>query len=176
MIKLKTRFGDVHFAVSDEGLAQVLLPGQKPCCVQPLKGALAKRVAKELSDYFAGKLKRFTIPLDISGATPFGQRVLRECFAIPYGTYVSYGDLAKMAGSPKAARAVGRVMATNPIPIVIPCHRVVGSDGGLHGYGGGLDMKQALLVLEGIAASRGNKGPKSSRASALKSRRQVRRG
>ena len=164
MIGLKTRFGEIHFEVSERGLARLELPATfhrgkdssptTPCPASKPKTAMEKRVARELTGYFAGKLKRFTFPIDISGVSEFGQKVLQACFAIPYGAFVSYGDLARMAGRPRAARAVGRLMATNPIAVVIPCHRVVGSTGGLCGYGGGLDMKKALLEHEGAGEAR----------------------
>jgi len=86
---------------------------------------------------------------DWTGITPFRRAVLEECARIPPGETRSYGWLAEQVGHPRAARAVGRVMATNPWPLFVPCHRVVGSDGSLHGYGGGLPMKDALLRAEG---------------------------
>jgi methylated-DNA-[protein]-cysteine S-methyltransferase len=89
------------------------------------------------------------VAFDWSGITPFRRQVLEECARIPAGKTISYGELAEKVGKPRAARAVGRVMATNPWPLFFPCHRVVGSDGSLHGYGGGLPMKEALLRAEG---------------------------
>ncbi|MCI0814531.1 MAG: MGMT family protein [Chloroflexi bacterium] len=89
------------------------------------------------------------VRLDWTGITPFRRAVLEECARIPAGETRSYGWLAEQVGHPRAARAVGRVMATNPWPLFVPCHRVVGSDGSLHGYGGGLPMKDALLRAEG---------------------------
>jgi methylated-DNA-[protein]-cysteine S-methyltransferase len=108
-----------------------------------------------LSGYFAGKVKRFSVPLDIGNVTPFTRKVLQACYRIPFGKVVTYGELARMAGRPKASRAVGQVMAHNRIAIVIPCHRVVGSDKGLHGFGGGLEMKRRLLELEGVKVRNG---------------------
>jgi len=89
------------------------------------------------------------VRFDWTGITPFRRAVLEECARIPSGEVRSYGWLAEQVGHPRAARAVGRVMATNPWPLFVPCHRVVGSDGSLHGYGGGLPMKDALLRAEG---------------------------
>jgi O-6-methylguanine DNA methyltransferase len=108
-----------------------------------------KAIARQIHDYFEGKRIRFDVPLDLGGLAPFHRKVLLRCFAIPYGETRTYGALAKEAGSPGAFRAVGHAMATNPIAIVIPCHRVVGSDGSLRGFGGGLPMKERLLRMEG---------------------------
>ena len=91
------------------------------------------------------------MPIDWRAMQPYQEKVLRACYAIPYGQTWTYGDLARQTGSPGSARAVGGIMASNPISIVIPCHRVVGSDGKLHGYGspGGVEDKAQLLALEG---------------------------
>jgi methylated-DNA-[protein]-cysteine S-methyltransferase len=108
-------------------------------------------IAKQLTEYFAGRRERFDLDLDISHVTPFRREVLRATHAIPRGHVVTYGELARRVGRPAAFRAVGHTMATNPIPIIIPCHRVLGSNGSLTGFGGGLDMKRRLLALEGAA-------------------------
>ena len=110
------------------------------------------RLTRQLDAYFAGKLRQFTIPLDLRG-TSFQRQVWDLLCAIPWGETRSYGQIAKTLGRPKAARAVGRAVGTNPVSIVVPCHRVIGSDGGLTGYGGGLDRKVALLQLEGLAVT-----------------------
>ncbi|MFE7119255.1 methylated-DNA--[protein]-cysteine S-methyltransferase, partial [Streptomyces sp. NPDC057654] len=105
----------------------------------------------QLVAYFDGRLRTFTVPLDWSLATGFNRRVLRALAAhVPYGTVVGYQDLARRVGEPGAARAVGTAMGANPLPVVVPCHRVIGSDGGLGGFGGGLEVKRALLALEGV--------------------------
>jgi methylated-DNA-[protein]-cysteine S-methyltransferase len=106
------------------------------------------RLISQLDAYFAGKLREFKIPLDLRG-TSFQRRVWELLCDIPWGETRSYGQIAKALGQPKAARAVGRAVGTNPVSIVVPCHRVIGSDGTLTGYGGGLDRKEALLKLEG---------------------------
>jgi len=106
-------------------------------------------VREELDAYFAGELQKFTVPLDLRG-TPFQRRVWDVLNTIPWGKTLSYGQVAARLGRPQAARAVGRAVGTNPVAIVVPCHRVIGSDGSLTGYGGGLDKKKALLRLEGI--------------------------
>jgi methylated-DNA-[protein]-cysteine S-methyltransferase len=102
---------------------------------------------EQLTAYFAGKLKRFEIPLGPAG-TPFQQRVWTELQRIPYGKTISYGELANRIGNSKASRAVGLANGSNPISIIIPCHRVIGSNGKLVGYGGGLDTKRRLLDFE----------------------------
>lgn len=102
---------------------------------------------QQLEEYFAGDRKDFDLPLKIEG-TEFQVSVLKALQEIPYGQTVSYGEIAKRIGRPKAVRAVGAANGRNPIPIVVPCHRVIGSSGDLTGFGGGLDTKEALLRLE----------------------------
>jgi methylated-DNA-[protein]-cysteine S-methyltransferase len=108
---------------------------------------LLKEAARQLEGYFAGELKEFTLPLSPEG-TEFMKRVWAALCDIPYGKTASYKDIAEKIGAPKAARAVGLANNRNPIPVIIPCHRVIGADGSLTGYAGGLDMKQKLLDLE----------------------------
>lgn len=115
---------------------------------EPVSSAEADKLSESISAIVAGR-KSSDLPVDLSGITPFRRAVLEECRRIPAGETRSYGWLAAKVGRPGAARAVGRVMATNPVPLVIPCHRVVGSTGGLHGFGGGLEMKETLLRNEG---------------------------
>jgi len=107
---------------------------------------------KQLEQYFAGERQEFELRLAPEG-TPFQQRVWQELARIPYGETISYGELAKRVGNPAASRAVGAANGQNPIPIVLPCHRVIGSNGKLVGFGGGLDIKQALLETECRVAS-----------------------
>jgi methylated-DNA-[protein]-cysteine S-methyltransferase len=106
-------------------------------------------VRRELDQYFEGNRREFDLPLDLRVA-PFHEDVLRELARVPYGQTDTYGHLAALVGRPKAARAVGTVMNRNPIPIVLPCHRIVGATGALTGYAGGLDTKRRLLALEGV--------------------------
>ena len=105
------------------------------------------RAASELEQYFAGTLRDFTVPVKLHG-TPFQLAVWQELLKIPYGETRSYKDIACAIGKPKATRAVGGANHNNPISIIVPCHRVIASDGSLGGYGGGLDIKQRLLELE----------------------------
>jgi methylated-DNA-[protein]-cysteine S-methyltransferase len=107
-------------------------------------------VRRELDEYFAGRRRRFGLDLDWQLTAGFVQRVLRETARIPFGETRTYGEMAASAGSPKAFRAAGSALGANPIPIVVPCHRVLRSGGGLGGYGGGLEVKQELLTLEGV--------------------------
>jgi len=109
--------------------------------------AVFREATTQLTGYFAAQLRVFDLPLAPKG-TPFQQLVWEELLKIPYGETISYGDLAQRIGNPKASRAVGLANGSNPIPIIIPCHRVIGSNGKLTGYGGGLPIKEKLLALE----------------------------
>ncbi len=102
----------------------------------------------QLLEYFSGKRRAFNLPLDLRG-TAFQLAVWKELLNVQYGKTVSYGELALWIGKPKAARAVGAAVGANPIPIIIPCHRVIGKNGGLVGFGGGLELKRRLLAIEG---------------------------
>ncbi len=111
------------------------------------------RVIAELDAYFAGDLHEFTVLFDLRG-TEFQRRVWEFLLNIPYGETRSYRQVASALGRPKASRAVGQAVGTNPVAIIVPCHRVIGSSGGLVGYGGGLHRKQALLELEAESSTR----------------------
>jgi methylated-DNA-[protein]-cysteine S-methyltransferase len=104
---------------------------------------------RQLDEYFEHSRREFELEIDLRLSAAFSRRVLQELARVPYGETTTYGDLAARAARPRAARAVGTVMNRNPLPIVLPCHRVVGRSGSLTGYGGGLDRKEALLRLEG---------------------------
>jgi len=152
--------GLLRLAATEKGLCRIAFGGDEGSFLawlahyaggapRPGLGPLAEAMA-QLREYFSRLRRRFEIPLDLRG-TPFQQAVWREVAAIPYGTTVTYGEIARRLGrGPSAARAVGRAVGANPVPIVVPCHRVVGTDGSLVGYGGGLEIKTALLRLEGI--------------------------
>jgi methylated-DNA-[protein]-cysteine S-methyltransferase len=107
-------------------------------------------VRRELDEYFEGRRHDFDLPIDWSLASQFGRRILKAAAAIPFGQVSTYGKVAAQAGNPKASRAAGRALGANPIPIVVPCHRVIGSSGQLTGYTGGLHRKVALLQIEGV--------------------------
>jgi methylated-DNA-[protein]-cysteine S-methyltransferase len=107
-------------------------------------------IERQLEEYFAGTRTRFDVPVDLRSVTPFRRRVLEELRLVPFGATVSYADLAVAVGSPGAVRAVGSACATNPVPVIVPCHRVLRSDGLIGGYLGGVAAKEALLRLEGV--------------------------
>ena len=111
-------------------------------------------LARELDQYFSGKRKTFDVDVDLSGLTPFQSRVLVATARIPFGEVTTYGTIAKRAGNANASRAAGGALNSNPIPIVVPCHRVVGANGALVGYAGGLGTKERLLAIEGADVSR----------------------
>jgi len=148
---LSSPVGDILVAQSAKGLKSIrFTKGTKP---EPPDGQwkfekkLEGDAVRQLKEYFNGELKNFTLPLDLE-ATPFQLKVWRALQKIPYGETLSYGELAKWIGQPKAIRAVGGANGKNRIPIVIPCHRVIGSDGSLTGFGSGLHIKSALLEHE----------------------------
>jgi methylated-DNA-[protein]-cysteine S-methyltransferase len=146
--------GDLRVAVTDRGLARVSFWEEgweetlaRVYGVRVLQSP-ADDVRRELDEYFEGRRTTFDLPLDLR-VPAFHEEVLRELALVPYGQTETYGRLAAKVGRPRAARAVGTVMNRNPIPIVLPCHRIVGANGSLTGYGGGLDRKRQLLQLEG---------------------------
>lgn len=148
---LATPIGDLLIAGDDDALCVIGFPEgsmrrePEPQWVYNKKPFDA--ACRQLTAYFAGTLKEFDLTLR-PGGTEFQLQVLDELLKIPYGTTTSYGEIAKRIGRPRAVRAVGRANGRNPIPIVIPCHRVIGSTGRLVGFGGGLPTKEALLRLE----------------------------
>ena len=123
-------------------------------CRLEWRPAALKPLARALQSYFGGELRRFDLATDPRGSE-FQRRVWKELARIPYGSMVSYAQLAERIGRPGAARAVGRANATNPVAVVVPCHRVVGADGSLTGYAGGIERKRALLELEGALVPSG---------------------
>ena len=146
--------GDLHVATTQRGLCRISYWGDgwedelaRQFGVRVLRSPLDD-VRRELDEYFEGKRRTFDLPIDLRVA-PFHADVLRELALVPYGRTETYGALARKVGRPNAARAVGTVMNRNPIPIVLPCHRILGANGSLTGYAGGLHVKRALLELEG---------------------------
>jgi methylated-DNA-[protein]-cysteine S-methyltransferase len=154
-----TPVGRLLIAVTDRGVCEIHYdadPGAEAERLARLFGPRVLRspqptneVRRQLDEYFAGKRREFDLEVDLRPAREFGRSVLEQLARVPYGELTTYGTLAARAGRPRAARAVGTVMNRNPIPIVLPCHRVVGSTGSLVGYAGGLDRKRTLLELEG---------------------------
>jgi methylated-DNA-[protein]-cysteine S-methyltransferase len=148
---LESPIGKLLLAGGANGLQQIIFSTDgRPAAPNPEwiedSSALADAV-RQLKAYFAGELENFDLSLSPQG-TSFQQRVWSELQKIPYGKTISYGELARRIGNPKASRAVGLANGSNPISIVIPCHRVIGSNGKLTGYGGGLPIKEKLLALE----------------------------
>lgn len=151
MYSYRSPLGPLRLVGDEDGLTHLLIaPQSAPEGAVQGETPLLRRAARELDEYFARKRKSFTIALSPQG-TPFQQTVWAALRTIPYGQTVSYIDVAKMIGRPSASRAVGGANGKNPIPILIPCHRVVAADGSLGGYSLGLEMKRRLLELEGGA-------------------------
>jgi methylated-DNA-[protein]-cysteine S-methyltransferase len=121
-----------------------------------------QNVVRQLQEYFAGRRRSFEVPLEITG-TPFQRAVWQELAQIPYGASTSYGEIARRIGHPLASRAVGRANGANPWPIIVPCHRVIGANRSLTGFGGGLAIKRRLLLLEAEADGRGLLSPPEGR-------------
>ena len=147
--------GKLRLIASDKGLVAIDVRNVKTSNDQ-VKNAAAQKILsatkKQLEQYFAGKRTAFDIPLDLEG-TDFQQLAWRALCRIPFGKTISYGDQAKNIKKPKAFRAVGSANGKNPIPIIVPCHRVVAGDGSLGGYSLGLKMKKQLLALEGVSVA-----------------------
>jgi methylated-DNA-[protein]-cysteine S-methyltransferase len=145
--------GDLVVVASPNGIVAILWPDDRPVRAgmtgTPLPGEseLLDLAEAQLAEYFAGERTTFDLPLDLRG-TEFQQAVWEELRTVPYGTTVGYGELAAAIGRPTAARAVGAAVGRNPVSIVVPCHRVIGADGSLTGFAGGLDAKHTLLRLE----------------------------
>ncbi|MCP4143086.1 MAG: methylated-DNA--[protein]-cysteine S-methyltransferase [Chloroflexi bacterium] len=154
-----TPIGDIWVACSERGLVAVDWEQSESAFVKNLSRRIKTPLENnprrlthtdsQLREYLAGERKRFTVAIDWSMMRSFQREALLATFAIPYGQTSTYGEIAMQIGRPRSARAVGRAEATNPMPLVIPCHRVLGSDGKLRGYGGGLNIKKWLLRLEG---------------------------
>jgi O-6-methylguanine DNA methyltransferase len=156
---MQSPLGPLLLAATEHGLCGIYFQGKRPDTENPhtrknevwIESEEALRPYRlELEAYFRGDLKEFTCSLDLRG-TEFQKRCWEALRKIPYGTICSYGDIARIVGSPKASRAVGQANHNNPVPIIVPCHRVIGSNGTLTGYGGGLSVKEKLLQLEGVA-------------------------
>jgi methylated-DNA-[protein]-cysteine S-methyltransferase len=150
LLLMATPKGLVRIAFEDENRDEVL--GEVAMQLSPRILEAPRRldpVRRELDRYFAGELQDFEVPLDWSLVGDFARKVLRRTARIPYGSVASYGEVALEVGTPRGARAVGNALGSNPIPVVVPCHRVVRTGGAIGGYGGGLPRKRWLLALEG---------------------------
>lgn len=145
----ETAIGTIQLEATDAAITKLLF-GTQPTAATKTETPLIKTAHRQLAEYLAGSRRVFDLPLSPQG-TPFQKTVWAQLLKIPYGETASYGEIARMAGNPKACRAVGMANNRNPISIFIPCHRVIGADGSLTGYGGGLEIKRFLLELEGAA-------------------------
>jgi len=154
-----TPVGRLLIAVTEHGVCEIHYDADPEAEAERLARLFGSRVLRsprptdearrQLDEYFAGTRHGFDLEVDLRPAREFGRAVLEELARVSYGELTTYGTLASRAGRPRAARAVGTVMNRNPLPIVLPCHRVIGANGKLVGYGGGLERKEALLRLEG---------------------------
>jgi methylated-DNA-[protein]-cysteine S-methyltransferase len=153
----KSAQGNLYLAATPQGLAGMWFTDQRHLpavsnwqrCEDASQVQIFKETKRQLEAYFAGTLQQFDLPLDFSAGTPFQQSVWQALLKIPFGKTTSYGALSNSIGKPLAVRAVGTAIGRNPIGIIVPCHRVVGADGSLTGYAGGLHRKEAFLRLEG---------------------------
>lgn len=157
-ITIETPVGDMALEGDDDHLTYLELPGLAVGDTAPTtaRGATGtpeplEEAARQLDQYFAGERRHFDLPLAFEGGTEFQQQVWLELGGIDYGETISYAELARRVGRPTAFRAVGQANGANPLPIVLPCHRVLASGGRIGGYGGGLSLKRRLLELEGVA-------------------------
>ena len=148
LILFDTPFGAMGLAEEDGAIRRLYLPNSPTPRLMCHETPLLAEGRRQLTEYFSGTRRRFDLPLAPEG-TAFQTQVWAALKDIPWGETRSYGQVAQAIGNPKASRAVGSANHRNPIPILIPCHRVIGADGSLVGYGGGLDLKRALLSLEG---------------------------
>lgn len=157
---LKTPLGLFEFMATDKGICQAIFCGDKvvadddsdnqtSAAIEAKTNDITKLCKQQLAEYFLGKRKEFTVPLDPQG-TPFQQSVWQCLVKIPFGEVKSYGDIAKMLNKPKASQAVGGANGRNPITLIVPCHRVIGGNGTLTGYAGGIERKLWLLNHEGV--------------------------
>lgn len=154
---LETPIGTLYLAASSRGLCRVelgvsqerFLSQLDPMARTERNSTMLESITAQFRAYFTNPTNRFDLPTDLTRVKPFQRRVLDAIAQIPAGTVWTYRQVAQTIGKPSASRAVGHALATNPLMIVLPCHRVIGSDGSLHGYRGGLEAKQHLLRLEG---------------------------
>lgn len=139
---------NLAFSTSKEWKQRAAIGGSDKGAPDAAASAVLGEAVRQVGEYFAGRRTRFDLPLDLHG-TDFQLRVWRQIAAVPHGQVISYGELAVAAGAPGASRAAGAACGANPVALIVPCHRVVGADGALHGFGGGLAVKAWLLRHEG---------------------------
>jgi methylated-DNA-[protein]-cysteine S-methyltransferase len=152
-MRVETPIGPLTLVASDAGLRAVVFAGRTPPS-GARNGPVLDEAARQLREWFAGERTAFDLAIDLDGATAFQRRAWLALAEIPYGTTRGYGAQAALLGAPRAARAVGAANGRNPLPVVLPCHRLVGADGALTGFGGGLPVKRALLAHEAATAAR----------------------
>lgn len=157
--RIDSPLGPILLAASRQGLAGAWFVERQRDTPDALERAnwleapdhpVLRQAATQLAEYFDGRRQHFDLPLDLTHGTVFQQAVWQALLVIPFGKTISYGELARRIGRPKAVRALGAAVGRNPVSVVVPCHRVIGADGSLTGYAGGLDRKTALLRTEGV--------------------------
>ncbi|MDI6704940.1 MAG: methylated-DNA--[protein]-cysteine S-methyltransferase [Bacillota bacterium] len=163
----ETAIGSMTAAYTGKGLCRLSLPKEteeglarwadrffRGYTLEEACDDTARDIERQITEYLAGRRSHFSVGLDLKG-TAFQRRVWQALLQIPYGETATYKDIAAATGAPRAVRAVGQANNRNPVPIIVPCHRVIGSDGSLVGYGGGIDIKRRLLELEGVTIAKG---------------------
>lgn len=150
----QTDFGTIEIIADEHGLREIILPGSRrkkdfPVSAGDEPNRILIEAAQQTREFLAGQRQVFALPVSIVG-TPFQKQVWKIIYAIPYGQTLSYAEIGERLGSRNKARAVGGAAHVNPLPLVIPCHRVIGTTGGLTGFAGGLPLKKRLLMLEGF--------------------------
>ena len=156
--RIETPIGTLTLAGGDTGLRMVWFGAHTPSWAREPAHPVLEAATAQLEEYFAGTRTAFDLPLDVRGPY-FQRRAWLALASIPYGSTVSYGEQARRIGYPGAARAVGAANARNPLPVILPCHRVIGANGSLTGFGGGLDTKRWLLEHEMLVSSRNRAAP-----------------
>lgn len=158
MVVIDSPVGPLTIRASESGIAQISFANGQSKIERPTNvdrsSELEHLAVRQLKEYFAGKRRTFDLPLDFGAPRPFSKAVWQRIASIPYGKTISYGEIAANVGKRAASRAVGQATGANPIAIVVPCHRVVGSDGSLTGFGGGVERKRWLLRHEGLLKKR----------------------
>ncbi|HEX8229341.1 MAG TPA: methylated-DNA--[protein]-cysteine S-methyltransferase [Chloroflexia bacterium] len=180
--EVETPAGEFGAVLTSRGLSRLIFPGEDfaqcedwvtrwaPAAARSGDRAGLQHLGEQLTAYFEGTLREFTVPLDLRG-TPFQLRVWAALQEVAYGELRTYGQVASGMGATQAVRAVGAANGANPVPIIVPCHRIIGSNGRLVGYGGGLDLKRRLLELEGVMSAFEPSLPLAPRARSLSSAR-----